>query len=271
VGLLNGIAGVIVQVLVSPFKGIPWLGLVLVSAVAGAAMLVIYKYTSNQAGIKRAKDRIKAHLFEMLLYRDDIVVSFRAQGRILKANLVYMAYAVVPLLVILPVVLLILSQLEAWYGMRPLKVGESTQVKVVLGPGGTGLPTGELQIPEGLSVETPAYRSPAGSEVMWRVRAVGEGQHEMKVVIDGAEAAKSVVVGAGLHRLSERRGRSFLDRLLYPVEKPLPKDSGILAIDIQYPDADVKMGPVETHWLVFFFVLSILFAFALRGPLGVEI
>ena len=44
-GLLNGIAGGLVQLLVAPLKGIPWLGLLLVAAVTGVVMLVIYKYT----------------------------------------------------------------------------------------------------------------------------------------------------------------------------------------------------------------------------------
>lgn len=270
-GLLNGIFGALVNLMVSPCKGFPWLGLVLVSVATGALMLLIYKHTSNQAGIKKSKDQIKARLLEMLLFRDDIVVSFRSQIGILKANLMYMGYAIVPLIVILPVIALLLSQLEAWYGMRPLKIGESTLLKVSLKQAGPGLPDAALEVSDGLTVDTPAFRAPNGREIYWRIRAAQEGTHETRVLINGAEAVKSIAVMGGFQRLSERRGSSILDQILYPVERPLDKNSAIARMDISYPDSKVKLGSWEQHWLIYFFAFSILFAFALRGPLGVEI
>ena len=44
---------------------------------------VVFKYTSNQRAIKRARDDIKAHLLALKLFKENTRVIFRAQGRIL--------------------------------------------------------------------------------------------------------------------------------------------------------------------------------------------
>ena len=48
-----------------PFERLaPFWGMLAISAVTGVLMVIIYKYTSNQDGIARAKDLIKGHLLE---------------------------------------------------------------------------------------------------------------------------------------------------------------------------------------------------------------
>ena len=52
------------------------------SRVPGALFaLAIYKAISNQAAIRDAKDKIIAHLLELRLFRDDLRVLLRAEGR----------------------------------------------------------------------------------------------------------------------------------------------------------------------------------------------
>ncbi len=51
----------------------------------------------------------------------------------------------------------------------------------------------------------------------------------------------------------------------------LPSDGTIEAITVTYPDANIDVFGFELHWMIVYFVLSILFAFILRGPFGVTI
>ena len=48
-----------------------------------------------------------------------------------------------------------------------------------------------------------------------------------------------------------------------------PANGPIEKIELAYPDADVNLLGWQTHWLIAFVLLTIVFAFALRGPLGV--
>ncbi len=50
----------------------PWAAKVFISLLTGLFMLLVFKLTSNQAGLQRTKDRIKAHLLEFRLFKDSI-------------------------------------------------------------------------------------------------------------------------------------------------------------------------------------------------------
>ena len=106
--LFNTIIGKIFEVLFLPFKNMnPWISMFAISLLTGILMLFIYKFTSNQKGIKKIKNKIKAHLLEIRLFKDSLSVSFKAQGNIVLSNFKYIGYASKPLLVmILPVLLI---------------------------------------------------------------------------------------------------------------------------------------------------------------------
>ncbi|HET7295448.1 MAG TPA: hypothetical protein VFM88_23740 [Vicinamibacteria bacterium] len=73
-------------------------------------------------------------------------------------------------------------------------------------------------------------------------------------------------------RLSPQRVDSgFLSQLLYPAEPPLPDAGPIRAIHVGYRDREVSVLGFGMHWMIPFFVLSLVFAFALKGPFKVTI
>jgi hypothetical protein len=64
---------------------------------------------------------------------------------------------------------------------------------------------------------------------------------------------------------------SWLDQLIYLAEAPLPSSNPLEAISISYPERDVWLFDWGVQRMVVFFVLSMVFAFALRNRLGVTI
>ena len=79
----------------------PWLSLTILSAIAGLLALVVFRYTSNQKAIGRALDDIKANLLALKLYKDELRVTFQAQGRLLWAIARLQRYMLTPFLVML--------------------------------------------------------------------------------------------------------------------------------------------------------------------------
>jgi uncharacterized membrane protein (DUF106 family) len=111
------------------FKGMgPWSAMIAVSLLTGLLMLFIFKKTSDQAGIRRVKNRIKAHLLELRLFKDSLGVSLKAQGQIVRANLRYMGYSLKPLLVMIVPLVLILIQLNFWFAYDCLQPGQEKGV-----------------------------------------------------------------------------------------------------------------------------------------------
>jgi uncharacterized membrane protein (DUF106 family) len=273
--VVNLVFGGIVGVILWPFRGLsPWFGMIAVSLVTALLMLEVYKHTSNQAAIRRAKDRIKAHLLEMRLYKDNMRVTLAAQGSIVKANLAYMAANLKPLAVMIVPLVLILAQLSLWYDRAPLRPGEETLVKARLEPGVDPVSAGlTLEPPPALEITAPPVRIPDLHEVVWRVRATAPGVGRLLVRTGAATIEKTVAVGGGpMTKVSALASRgSIWKQVLYPGEPALPSGQAVRSIEILYPAKMLRAFGLNIHWLVAYLILSIAFGFAFKGVFKVEI
>jgi len=261
------------DVLVWPFKTLaPLWPIVFISLIAGIVMLWIFGKVSNQDAIKRIRDLIRGNLIGVRLFQDDIGVLMRLQGTILIDTLRYMKHSLVPMLVMLIPVLLIMIQLNLRFAVRPLAPGETAVLKVQVRDASALSQGIALDVPQGITLETPPVRIPSEREAAWRIRADQAGRHAMKVRVGDEVVEKDLVVGGGWASVSPlRTGNGIVDNLLYPGEAPLASASPIESITLNYPGLDVTVFGFDVHWLVLFFVLSIVFGFAFKGVLGVEI
>lgn len=273
--IVNLVVGWIVDTALLPFRGLPpWFGLTAMSLLTALLMLGVYKLTSDQAAIRRAKDRIKAHLLEMRLYKDNMRATWGAQAGILKANLAYMAANLRPLAVMIVPLVLILARLGLWYDRAPLEPGREALVKATLA--GTADPLAldlRLETPPVVEVSAPPVRIADEREVVWRIKALAAGQGRLTLRAGDRTIDKTVAVGGRtLARVSALASRgSFLKRVLYPGEPPLPDGTPVRSVEVLYPARTLAAFGLAVHWLVAYLVLSVVFGFALKGVFKVEI
>jgi len=262
----------IVNTIFYPLKYVsPTLGLAIAALLTGIVMLFIFRATSNQQKIRWAKDKIKGYILEIRLYRDSPKVIVRALDRILGYNAMYMRYALVPLLLVMVPVVLILVNLNFHYGYNGLTPGQSAIVKVRLYSWLSDNKV-SLEAPANIKVETEALRIPSMNEIDWRIKAYKNGDYILKIVLGYAVETKRLQVGCDPVLMAPvRTGHSAWNVLLNPAELPLPKHSPIKSIEVTYPKRINRLLGIRMHWLVIFFGLSLLFAFALKGPMKVEI
>lgn len=275
--VLNSVLGAIIDWLQLPFRGLPPIvGVVAWSIPVSVFALWIFGRTSNQAKIVAVKNQIAASLFEIRLFNDDLRAIARAQWRILGHVLKYQGLALVPMVFILPPLVLLMVQLHQFYGFRGLSPGEQALLRVELASTGGPRPELSIEVPAGLHLETEGLWVPSLGELNWLLAADAPGDYQLELSVDGRSASKSVRVTDQILRLSpERPPRSFMDQLEWPSEAPLPPDGTIRRIKIDYPEGEV--GILGWHWqwsfawMVVFFVLTMVFAVALKKPMGVEL
>jgi len=259
------------DLLLTPLSGHPWVGLIVISLFTGGVLLLVFRYTSNQRGIRRTKNRIVSHLLEVLLYRDEMSVVLRAQARLVVDNAKYLGYALVPLIFMIVPVGFLLVQTDLRYGHRPLRVGEKTILAVRLAPS-VDLDSVSLSTPEGIAIETEGLRIPALHEVDWRVRAVTSGRHELGIHIGDQEFSKQIIVGDVSGRISQARVNSGLwERFLNPGETPIPEGVPARSATIAYPSAELEAFGRPMHWVWPWLIISMIFGYALKGPLRVQV
>jgi hypothetical protein len=66
-------------------------------------------------------------------------------------------------------------------------------------------------------------------------------------------------------------GSSPLEIIFNPGEKPITKNPLIKRIEVGYPTRSIEIFGWRIHWLVLFFIFSIISGFAFKGVFGVEL
>ena len=265
----NTVLRVLVRGYAQVFEALhPLVGLALASAVIGLGMLWVVRRTSNQPAIARAKKRMQAHLLEMRLYRDEPGILLRAQGQLLLNNFRYVGHMLRPALYLALPMILLYGHLDAVYGRRPLRVGESALLAVE-----TELLSSELtlQAAEGFLVDSVSVTSASDGQVAWRIRATEHGPSELRLQAPDGSVRKTVVAGQDREYLSASRTRSVWQRLLLSPGENGYATQSVASIHIAYPSDEIGIGGWDTHWAIWFVGISIATAFACKGYFGVTL
>jgi hypothetical protein len=249
----------------------PLLLVLALSIVVGLLMVIVFRYTSDQKAIGRAKDRLKAHLLAVRLFQDQLPVVMRAYGKILRGTGSYLRLAFTPFLIaILPITFLIV-QLDRYFGWLPLRPAQTFLVEArVEDP--TALNEASLQLPPELSSSAPAVHVPADKQIVWRVVAERAGQYDIHIAAAGQTVSKQVVVSPGLARVSPIRLKdNFWERMFTSSEPALADNSPVQSIAISYPPRVIGFAWMEWNWIVLFFVVSLIAGFIFKSVLGIQV
>ena len=266
------------DLVVLPFRGMPAIvGLTVISLLISVVMLIGFRAVSDQDALEEVKRRIYGGVYEIRLYKDDLRTIFAAQVGILRETMTYFRLSMVPMLWMMVPILIIVSQLQFQYGYESLEPGQTVLLRVELteeaaeGVSATDGAGVSLDVPDGVRVETPLVWIPSLREAGWRIAAESPGEYELAISIGEETLTKSMRVSGTTVLRSPIRPSSLLDQLIYPVEQPVPRGSTAEAIRLDYVEAEINMFGWHTHWIIAFFILTMVFAFALAKPLGVKI
>jgi len=254
------------RVLLAPFAFLPgWLSATLSGFASGALVLVAYKYTSNQTGIRRARDRIRAELLALSLFKDDVAVCLRAQGSLLIGALLLLWHSVVPALVMLLPMTLLLGQLSLWYQARPLRVGEEAVLSARLaGDADERRPSAFLEPRPACEVILGPVWIRSRNTLCWNIRAREPGTHRISMNVGGETIDKELAVGDDLMRVSsERPERIWSSVLRHPGERAVPRDAPVQSIAIEYPRRDAWTHGGDA-WIVYWGIVTFASALLLR-------
>ena len=270
--LLNSVLRWCLELVLAPFTGLhPLVSLAPLSVATGVAMLWVFAKVSDQKAIRRAKKKMQAYLLELRLFGDDPGLMWSAQMNLIKSNLRYMALMLKPAIYLTVPMVFLLVHLDAVYGIDPIPTGESAVLTVrVDGRLAAETTAPSLQAPSLLAVETPAVRGLTDGVFSWRVKAVEAGSGDIGFDWDGRIWSKTVTAGEDLRYVSHAKTASAFESILAPGEKLL-QAADIASVEINYPASSIQTGSLRLHWLVWFLLISLVAAYALKGFFGVAV
>lgn len=270
----NKAISLIFQFLFYPFKEIaPMWGLVWIALLTAVLALLIYRYFSAQESIRRAKDRMKAHILEMRLFQQDPVLMGRAVRSALRSNLSYLRFNLKPFLFMFIPVVLILIQMEARFGFRPLQPGDSVLVRTfwASAPSGEEDPSVKLIPSDGISIDSPSLLVREKGEIDWRIRIDEWGNPSISLQSKEERFTVPLEVSNRVVPVSRWSGkRNSMDMLLFPAANPLPSGGKLESVEIEYPRREMEIRGYEVHWIWPFLILTLLAGYLLKGFFRVQ-
>ncbi len=249
-----------------------WLSATLIGIASGIGMLIVFKYTSNQGAIKRARQQIRSGLLAVKLFFDSPGVGFRGQGEALLGAVKLLVLAVVPILVMIVPVTLLLGQLALWYQARPMRIDEEAVVTLKLAGDESASWPEVVVAPTDAVIDTHGpVRILGQREICWNLRARQNGLHRLVFRVDGQPLEKELAIGDGFMPVSLRRPDwEWSDVLLQPREPPFGPGSAVRSIEVQYPTRSSWTSGADT-WLYYWFAVSLIAGFCLRKVVGVHL
>jgi len=232
------------------------------SVLLGIAALWVFRRTSNQAAIRRAKAETQAHLYELRLFVDEPALIGKALWDLLLSTMRRLGLMLVPAAIMAIPMVLLFAQLECFYGHAPLGIGDAAIVTLQFRDGRSG-PVPVLQAPDGIAVESPAVRIDGGRQISWRIRALRPVDGVLRFVFPDGALDKTVRAGQGPEYISRRRVSSALDLIRYPAERRLPAGP-VDWIEVRYPPATVHAFGLDLDWWIWLLLLSTITALVLK-------
>jgi hypothetical protein len=146
--------------------------LVLVSAIYGVVACLVFRRFTKRDSIRRAVNRVVAHMMELGLFLDSPGLVFRAQRDLLLENFRLLRLVILPGAILALLFALLYPAMDAIFGHAPLAM----------------MPV-ELEAPLGMAVETPGVRSVHDRQISWRVRPLREISADLRFRIENRVVA----------------------------------------------------------------------------------
>jgi len=278
------------NVILYPFTFInEFWGILFLSILSSVIVLFLYKLVSSPAKIKETKELIKANILAIRLYKDFwkvIVISF---GKSLYYTGKYFSLNMIPLILIIPILAPVFSQMLIRYEMRPFKIGDEVTVKakfykdidintlkIKLNTEGLLKPAliNNWHINADMQEVKPKIKPvflSAINEIDWKMRVVKEGEG-IALIINGKTYKKSFVSKKDFRGvLSEYKfGKSNIEHILYPGEDIFNDSETLKYISIKYNGKLISFLGTKIHWLIHYLILMLIIVLALKKKFGVE-
>jgi len=270
----------IFDVILTPFNGAgDFWPVLFLSVLLSFVILFILKYISFPKKIIESKDKIKANIFAIRIYKDFWRVIVSSFFKSLFHTLRYFVFNLAPFIVIIPLLLPVFSQMEVRYGMRPFNPGETFVIKADMDrdydKSLVSLEDNEMVRPKMRPVFINAWLDEEKTRpirvVNWKMETAKEGKTLLGIRIGDRVYHKELLVGKSKAPLSERKYRdSGLNHFLYPVEGLLEQNDVLKSVRISYPGKLVSFLGLKMHWILWNLIIVIVLILAFRKRFGVE-
>jgi hypothetical protein len=263
-----GILNTLFDLLSPTFAGSFWLPLVVTSSVAGVLLIWLFKTTTNQDKMVARRQKLTGHLYELGLYQDNLITLMQVQKDLLLSNLRYLMVSLPALLVLLPITVIVLVQLESRFERSEIQAGDQFLVEAVVS--NSTILNQELQLQSQGDVEIIAgpLVNKTENSVWWKIEITGDPT-EIAIVSTDGSITKNLVGGNATRFASVREQSGWHHLFMNPTETPIPSDAFLSTLTIHLDQQHSTFLGLR-WWFWIFCGISVVTGLLLKNALGVR-
>jgi len=245
-------------------------GLTVFSVLSGVGMLWVMGKTTNQAGMEQARERMLASVYEIRLFLDSPRRVLSAQGQLFLWNARYIGHMLPAFVILLPPLVLMYMPLDIRYGWEPLPIGESVMIVVDIEEGADGQLL-EVAVDEssGVRITSPLLYAPDERKVYLRGEVSREAGNTLALRMGDSLVTKELWGASDRSFVSPECASGFAHLWAIGMEEPIADGSGIAAIVVEHEPRMMNVVGIPMPWWVYWLVVSVIAALAMRKPMGV--
>jgi hypothetical protein len=265
----------LIEALLWPFDQLPpLLGLLLLSALSGVAMLAVVGLTTPQRRLRFARDQMSSAIYEIRLFLDSPGHIVRAQVRLLVCSGRYLLCLVPALLVVLPPLALLFPPLHARYGLAPLSPEGPALLRIQLDPAvAATLDPRQVSLPhaEAVQLDAPPVLVRSEAVMYLRLRLPGPGVHQVVVRTPSWTVDKRISAQPGAPMVDAERRRGLGSLLAIGTERALPAAGPVQVVALDHPERPPPWETLPVPWWLLWLLAATATALALRRRMGVTL
>ncbi|MBT4291318.1 hypothetical protein HOD41_01395 [bacterium] len=267
---IAGILNTLFDLLTPVFAGNFWVPLVLTSAIAGVLLVWLFKVTTDQDQLVARRHKLLGHLYELGLYQDNLVTIMRVQKDLLIANLRYLRVSLPALLVLLPITVIVLVQLESRFERSTLQPGDQFLVEAVVTD--PAILDQELQLQSNGDVEILAgpLVNRADNSAWWRVKIISHKPTELAIVSANGSVTKNLAGGNASRFATSREQSGWHYLTMNPTEAAIPADAFLQTLTLHLRQQHSTFLGLR-WWFWIFCGTSMIIGLLFKNILGVKL
>ena len=235
------------NIILSPLLKLPVLfAVVLMSFIISVIIIVITKYTTNQALMKQLKDEIKEYQKQIKDSRDSPSKAMEIQKKAMESNMKYMTHSLKPTLITFIPIILIFSWMSSTFAYESIKPQQEFTLSAFFLKGTHG--EVNLTSAEGLTILDKNIKKIENDKATWTLKGT-EGEHIVELNFEGEKQEKNVLITSS-------------DKYAESTKKT---NGNIRIVQIDYnPKKILNLFGWKLGWLGTYIIFSIIFTMSLR-------
>ena len=226
----------------------PLLSVIILSLLVSILIILITKYTTDQALMKKLKDDIKEYQKQIKELKGNPTKAMEVQKKSMELNMKYMMHSLKPTIITFIPIILIFGWMSSTFAYESIKPHEEFSVSVFLDKNTNGHI--ELVAPDEITIIDEKVKKIENDKATWKLKSE-EGEHILEFVYNGEKQQKSVLITNDNKYIEPNKNT---------------KDSSIKNIQINYKKSIIlPIGYKDWFgWLGTYIWSSIIFTMVLR-------